>query len=99
MLTPLSDRVVAATVHGATARDAQIPRYWLARMLFRVALHGYRLGYVETYEGFYWDDRDGTVRMGVRGVGEVQIDPARAPAVVERIYRAVAPPGYVERLT
>ena len=99
LLTPLSDRVVAATVHGATARDAQIPRYWLARMLFRVALHGYRLGYVETYEGFYWDDRDGTVRMGVRGVGEVQIDPARAPAVVERIYRAVAPPGYVERLT
>lgn len=97
-LTAISDTLVSATLEGASARDAEIPRYWLARMLFRVALHGFRIGYVECYEGFYWDDRDGSARIGVRGVGEIVVSRDEAPEIVERIYRAVAPPGYEERL-
>jgi multimeric flavodoxin WrbA len=80
-------------------KSAEIPRYWLARMLYRLALHGYRLGYVETYEGFFVDDRgDGPMKIGVRNVGSVEVTRAEAPALIERLYRAVAPAGYVERL-
>jgi hypothetical protein len=80
-------------------KSAEIPRYWLARMLYRLALHGYRLGYVETYEGFFVDDRDATaLKLGVRQVGSVDVGRDEAPALVERLYRAVAPAGYVERL-
>ncbi len=43
------------------AASAVVPRHWLARMLFRVALHPPALGYVETYGGFFYDDRAGTV--------------------------------------
>jgi len=79
--------------------QAQVPRYWLARMLFRVALHGYRLGYLETYEGFYYDDVGEGIRFGLRGGTSVELDRAAAARFVESMYRAVAPPGYVERLS
>jgi hypothetical protein len=85
----IDDRSCAITI-GATAI---VPRYWLARMLFRVALHGFALGYVETYGGFYYDDRDGWA-FGVRGGSRAAIDRDD----VESLYRAVAPPGYRERL-
>lgn len=88
--------VVVIEVGGSSAR---VPRYWLARMLFRVALHGYRLGYLETYEGFYYDDAGEHIRFGVRGGGDVSLDPQRAAQATETLYRAVAPDGYVERLT
>jgi hypothetical protein len=79
----------------------QVPRYWLARMLHRVALHGLRMGYAETYGGFFVDDRADDVRFGLRGppgktAASVSVPRAEALAVVERLYRAVAPPGYTE---
>jgi hypothetical protein len=77
---------------------ACVPRYWLVRFLFRVALHQYRLGYVETYGGFFYDDRDGEFQLGVRGAGAVHFSRAEIATAVERIYRAVAPGGYVERI-
>ena len=78
---------------------AEVPRYWLARMLFRLALHGFRLGYVETYGGFFAeDDGAGNLRLGVRGQGHVTLAAAEAAGAVERLYRSVAPPGYTEHL-
>ena len=84
---------------GASA--ARVPRYWLARMLFRVALHELRIGYVETYGGFAVDDHagDGDVVLGLRGGASLRVPRDEAPALIERLYRAVAPAGYVERLT
>jgi multimeric flavodoxin WrbA len=82
--------------------SAVVPRHWLARLLYRVALHAPALGYVETYGGFFYDDRaarDGIVRFGVHaapGSHEVRIAAADAPAFVEALYRAVAPEGYAE---
>ncbi|MFO0737718.1 MAG: flavodoxin family protein [Labilithrix sp.] len=88
-----------------TTASAAVPRYWLARMLYRLGLHGYRLGYVETYEGFFVDDRgDGPVRIGLRKPElphqpvSVAVPREAAPALIERLYRAVAPANYVERL-
>ena len=90
-----------ALVRAGTA-STEVPRYWLARMLFRIGLHGLRLGYVETYGGFFIDDRGtGPVHVGFRsGRDRTSVPIARAEtlAFVERLYRAVAPPGYVERL-
>lgn len=77
---------------------AEVPRYWMARMLHRVALHGLRVGYAETYGGFFVDDRGDDVRMGVRGADPIAVPRADALAVVERMYRAVAPAGYRERI-
>ena len=79
-----------------------VPRYWAARMLYRVALHGLRVGYAETYGGFFIDDRDDVVRVGVRGPKgtepvAVEVSRERAPETIERMYRAVAPLGYRER--
>lgn len=85
----IDDRACAITI-GTTAT---VPRYWLARMLFRVALHGFSLGYVETYGGFFYDDRDG-LSFGVRGGSRAPIERDD----VESLYRAVAPPGYEERI-
>ena len=84
-------------------RAAEVPRYWLARLLHRVALHGVKLGYAETYGGFFSDDRSGALRLGLRSSGpagevSVTIPGGEALAMLERIYRAVAPPGYTERL-
>ena len=81
----------------------EVPRYWAARMLYRVALHGLRMGYAETYGGFFIDDRgDAGVRIGVRGPkgtapAAVEVSRERALETVERMYRAIAPPGYRER--
>jgi NAD(P)H dehydrogenase (quinone) len=93
---------VAISLDGATAA---VPRYWLARMLFRVALHGLRLGYIETYGGLFIDDHpqrgDGAIELGLRttsGRKALAIPADEAIAVIERLYRAVAPPGYRERL-
>ena len=83
---------------------ARVPRYWLARMLFRAALHGLRLGYVETYGGLFLDDGGGdapAVELGLRtasGKASIAIPRGEALAAVERLYRAVAPAGYRERL-
>ncbi len=78
--------------------SARIPRYWLARMLFRLALHGFALGYVETYGGLYYDDRGGTYRLGLRGASSVVVERAGLARLIETLYRAVAPPGYAEDL-
>jgi len=102
---PLTRDGLGITADGEWVRiqigqsDSRVPRYWLARFLFRVALHDYRLGYVETYGGFYYDDRDpGVFRLGLRGGESITLDRSAVEAVVEQVYRAVAPPGYVERL-
>lgn len=80
---------------------AEVPRYWLARMVFRVGLHGIRIGYVETYGGFFVDDHAGlgdVVELGVRGAPPVRVARVRAAGVLEALYRAVAPPGHRERI-
>lgn len=77
---------------------AEVPRHWLARLLFRVALHNYRLGYVETYGGFYYDDSAGEHRLGLRGQGHVEVSSTEIAGVLQTLYRAVAPPGYHEDL-
>jgi hypothetical protein len=102
-LTAASPATVTARIGEAAA---ELPRYWLARHLFRAALHDLRLGYTETYGGFFLDDRDRTgnpggetVRFGLRGApAAVTLARGDAMAAIERIYRAVAPPGYTERL-
>ncbi len=93
---------VAISLEGATAA---VPRYWLARMLFRVALHRLRLGYVETYGGLFIDDHPawegGAIEIGLRtasGRAAIAIPQDEAIGAIERLYRAVAPPGYRERL-
>ncbi|MBX3226403.1 MAG: NAD(P)H-dependent oxidoreductase [Labilithrix sp.] len=88
--------VARVTIGGAAA---EVPRYWLARMLYRVALHGLRLGWVETYGGLYTDDRGDALRIGLRaGAAPLVVPRAEALRFVEELYRAVAPAGYVERL-
>ncbi|MEQ8452695.1 MAG: hypothetical protein RLO52_21130 [Sandaracinaceae bacterium] len=88
--------------------SAQVPRHWLARMLFRIALHTLVVdgakrplpttgfGYVETYGGFFYDDRDGAHRVGLRDGDSVVIPPGDLSSTLEALYRAVAPRGYVE---
>jgi len=85
-----SPHTVAISILGS---HTEAPRYWLARMLFRVALHPMTLNYVETYGGFYIDDHDG-LRVGIRGGASTAITLTQ----LEQLYRAVAPPGYTERL-
>lgn len=87
------ERTVRVSLEG---EERAVPRYWLARLLFRWALHGYRLGYAETYEGFFVDDTGGVLRAGLRGVGHVTGSPAQFAEFVERAYRACAPDGYTE---
>ena len=96
-----SPSLVAITVGAAGDTKVEVPRYWLARMLHRVALHGVRMGYAETYGGFFVDDRGDDVRFGVRvedASADVTVARSDALEVLERMYRAVAPPGYRERL-
>ncbi len=102
---PLSVQgIVLEAVDDAWARvrigssAAVVPRYWLARMLFRLPLHDFALGYLETYEGFYYDDRGGH-RLGIRGGEAVCMDRPGIESVVRSLYRAVAPSGYSERLS
>ncbi|MEJ7603133.1 MAG: hypothetical protein WKG01_34920, partial [Kofleriaceae bacterium] len=97
-VTEVSPSEVAIAIGGA---QTTVPRYWLARMLFRCALHQLRLGYVETYGGFYVDDQapaDAPVRLGIRGATAIELPRVEAFAVIEQIYRAVAPARYRERL-
>jgi hypothetical protein len=90
------DAIAAVTLEDAAA---EVPRYWLARALFRIGLHDLRLGYVETYGGMSFDDHaGGDLDVGVVGA-TFRIPRAEAMAFVERLYRAVAPPGYTERVT
>ncbi|MCA9622666.1 MAG: hypothetical protein KC731_26785 [Myxococcales bacterium] len=84
-------------VRGPTGAASLVPRYWLARMAFRLALHDYAIGYLETYGGFFYDDRDGH-RLGTRAGGAIRLRREAMAEAVERLYRAVAPPGYVEDL-
>jgi multimeric flavodoxin WrbA len=98
-VTEVSSSLVDVTVNGATV---QVPRYWLARTIFRVALHPPPLGYLETYGRAFFDDRDGDLDVGVRsaeGMRSVTIARGDVHAFLERLYRAVAPPGYRERPT
>jgi hypothetical protein len=95
----ISPSFVSVAIRGA---KSEVPRYWLARMLHRVAMHGFRLGYAETYGGFFVDDREGEIRFGLRGpkgsvASHVALSRADAGAAIERMYRAVAPIGYRER--
>jgi hypothetical protein len=90
-----SPKSVLVRLGGASA---EVPRYWLARMLFRIALHGYAMGYLETYGGLWWDDRHGDFRLGLRGGAHVALGERELAQLVEQLYRAVAPDGYVERI-
>ena len=105
---PFAERGVRASERSASLASisigkltADVPRYWLARTLFRVGLHQLRLGYVETYGGFFADDRGaGPIAFGLRRGRErdtVTVSRDEALGFVERLYRAVAPPGYTER--
>jgi len=96
-VTAVDEDRVAVAIGG---RSAVVPRHWLARMLFRIALHPPVLGYVETYGGLFYDDRSpGAVRVGLRGGGEVVLAHADAMRLVEALYRAVPAEGYTERCT
>lgn len=95
----LSPSFVSIAIGDAST---EVPRYWLSRMLHRVAMHKLRLGYAETYGGFFVDDREDDVRVGLRGAAgqepaSVTLPRAEAMAAIERLYRAVAPAGYRER--
>jgi hypothetical protein len=82
------------------ASSARVPRYWLARTLFRITLHRPLLGYVETYGGFFFDDRRQAsegISLGLRGGERITLPAPEALALVEALYRAVAPEGYTER--
>ena len=104
---PFEDRgLKAIAVDGAHVQIsvgggvAIVPRHWLARMLFRIALHRPLLGYVETYGGFFYDDRPapgGLERVGLRGGRAISLAPEPMRALIESLYRAVAPEGYGER--
>lgn len=87
----------AVILHIDGHASSEIPRFWLARMLFRVALHRFAIGYVETYGGFYYDDRDGHHRLGVRGHGHIDLAHEQIAPTIALLYRAVAPSGYTER--
>jgi hypothetical protein len=79
--------------------ETEIPRYWLARMLYRVAAHGLRTGYAETYGGFFVDDRGEAIVLGLRTTdarAAVTLPRADAGLAIERLYRAIAPTGYKE---
>ena len=48
-----------STANPNTTRQTAFPPPWImARMLFRLALHGFRLGRLETYGGFFYDDQE-----------------------------------------
>ena len=61
------------------------------------------LGYVETYGGFFYDDHASAAvgaphRIGLRGAPPLEVTAEALPERLESLYRAVAPPGYVERI-
>jgi hypothetical protein len=82
------------------AASARVPRYWLARTLFRITLHRPLLGYVETYGGFFFDDRRQAsegITLGLREGDRITLPAPEALSLVEALYRAVAPEGYTEQ--
>ena len=91
----LRRRTVAGVVLTETryAPHSRLPRHSHEHAYFCLVRRG---GYVETYGGLWWDDRTGP-SVGLRGAPPVALGPD-APAAIERLYRAVAPRGYVERL-
>jgi hypothetical protein len=92
----VSPTVVAISIQGQTV---EVPRYWLARMVFRLALHGLRLAYVETYGRFFVNDAGPDVVFGLQlPTCAISLSRVDAMALLERLYRAVAPAGYRERL-
>ena len=93
----LDDQLVTVSMGGRKLGEA--PRYWLARFLYRLPLHDYRLGYLETYGGFFYDDRGADIRFGVRDKDSTVIPKKEVTRALELVYRAVAPLGYCERLT
>jgi hypothetical protein len=82
----------------ANAEPVRVPRYWLARLLFRLALHGFALGRVETYGGFFSDDGGEDIHLGVRDRGSIAIARSHAASIVRSLYCAIAPIGYREEL-
>ncbi len=92
----VDDQLAAISMAGRKLGEA--PRYWLARFLYRLPLHAYRLGYLETYGGFFYDDRGADLRFGVRDKDNTVLPKNEATRALEAVYRAVAPPGYHERL-
>lgn len=81
------------------AASARVHRYWLARTLFRTTLHRPLLGYVETYGGFFFDDRrqeSQGITLGLREGDRITLPARDALSLVEALYRAVAPEGYTE---
>lgn len=88
----LEPRPLPVSIGNVTLTE---PDFWLARMLFRVALHGLRLGYVETYNGFFCDDT-GDLSLGFRGGPSATVPRAEAIRALHHLYCAVAPPGYIE---
>lgn len=104
---PFSRAGIEATEADATdvtlrigTASARVPRYWLARTLFRTTLHRPLLGYVETYGGFFFDDRRHAsegISLGLRRGDRVSLAVPEALSLVEALYRAVAPDGYAER--
>lgn len=89
----VSDKTVEVRIGDSTT---EVPRHWAARTLFRLGLHHLRLGSIETYGGLRFDDRADLV-IAIPGAS-VTIPRASALDAVERLYRAIAPPGYTERL-
>ncbi len=104
-LEAISPTEVEASLAGASSA---IPRYWLARTLYRIALHTAVadaervaprpcLGHVETYGGFFYDDRDGAFTFGLRGADEVvTLAPEALLPSLAAAYAAVAPEGHHE---
>jgi hypothetical protein len=104
-LLPFDERGLAvSSVDARTARVrigasvAEVPRHWLARMLYRIGAHGLGLGHVETYGGFYVKDLGDPVLFGIPGAEPIRVPRDVALAFAERLYRAVAPDGYEEKL-
>ena len=90
--------VDAERVSIAVGRSsAAIPRHWLTRMLFAIGLHHPSLAYVETYGGFFYDDRGDRVVVGIHGTDGVFLSRKDALDAVETLYRSVAPDGYLQR--
>lgn len=94
-LEPIDDAFVRMRIGES---EAEIPRHWAARHLFRWPLHRYRLSYLETYGGLYTDDRGECAIIGLRGGEQISLDKSDLTLIVESLYRAIAPPGYTEDL-
>ncbi len=94
--------LVLAPLHGDLGVVARIGRATLTLLASPAAIAPLHGGcYAETYGGFFVDDRDPAVRIGLRlpfgEPAEVLVPRGEALGVLERLYCAVAPVGYTER--